>query len=485
MSPLDLLVAAPLGFMIGSLVLGRHRRWLILAAAPVMAALAIWLLLLPAGAAHLIGGWDLPLGILLRADGFARLMVSATALCATVVGFYALYEFSPGERGETGSVHAFWPLFYLMWAGANAGFLTTDLFNLYIAIEAVSLAAVAMAAMGSLQAALRYFLFALLGSLAYLLGVALLFANYATVDVTLLAVQARPDLATAVAASVMTAGLLIKSALFPLHGWLPPAHTAAPAPASALLSAIVVKLGFVILVRLWFEAFPTVAEPAGFHLLSGLGVLAVLYGSVQAIRQERLKALVAYSTVAQLGYLLLAFPLVANADRPEGAWAGMILHGVAHMLAKAAMFLAAGLMLKAVHGERIADLAGLARAMPLTFTAFGLAAVSLMGLPPSGGFVAKFLLLEAAISQKTGIHAAVLVVGGLFSAVYLFRPLAVAFSGSEIPSVEVKAPLRTAAPLALAVFVIAMGFAGSALVDLTDIAAPWTTAPQSPLDVGR
>ncbi len=108
---------------------------------------------------------------------------------------------------------------------------------------------------------------ALVGSLAYLLGVALLFANYATVDVTLLAEMARPDLATKTALAVMTAGLLIKAAVFPLHGWLPPAHAAAPAPASALLSAIVVKVGFVILLRLWFEAFPAIVAPAGLELL--------------------------------------------------------------------------------------------------------------------------------------------------------------------------------------------------------------------------
>jgi formate hydrogenlyase subunit 3/multisubunit Na+/H+ antiporter MnhD subunit len=476
MSPLDLLVAAPLAFMIGALALGRRGRWLILAAVPAMAGLSVWLLLLPPEAAHVVGGWELPLGIGLRADGIARLMAPATALCAALVGLYALDEFSPGPEGETARGHAFWPLLFLMWAGANAGFLTTDLFNLYVAIEMVSLAAVALTAMGSLRAALRYFLIALVGSLAYLLGVALLFANYHTVDMTLLAARAEADPATLLALAVMTPGLMIKAALFPLHGWLPPAHAAAPAPASALLSAIVVKIAFVILARLWFEAFPALAGPAAMQLLGGLGAAAVLGGSIQAIRQKRLKALVAYSTVAQVGYLFLAFPLVAGAAEPASPWAGMVLHGVAHMLAKAAMFLAAGLMLKAVRGERVADLTGLARAMPLTVTAFGLAAVSLMGLPPSVGFTAKFLLLSAAIEQGAAIPAAVLLIGGLLAAIYLFRPLAVAFAGSDMPAVEVKAPFPAAAALALACLAIAMGFAGAPLVHLAGVAAPWSAS---------
>lgn len=474
MSPLDLLVAVPLALMIAALLLGTWVRWLLLTAIPVMAGLTVWLLLLPEGSAHVVGDWNLPLGVQLRADGVAQLMVGAMAACASIVGLYALHEFAPGpDRSETAHGYAFWPLFYLLWGGANAGFLSTDLFNLYIALEMVSLAAVAMAAMGSLRAALRYFVIALVGSLAYLLGVALLFANYATVDVTLLAEMARPDLATKTALAVMTAGLLIKAAVFPLHGWLPPAHAAAPAPASALLSAIVVKVGFVILLRLWFEAFPAIVAPAGLEVLGWLGALAVLYGSVQAIRQDSLKALVAYSTVAQIGYLLLAFPLVATAAGSGGAWAGMTIHAIAHMLAKAAMFLAAGLMLKAVNGHRLKDLHGLARAMPLTVAAFGLAAVSLMGLPPSAGFIAKFLLLEAAVEQGAVFAAAVLIVGGLMAAVYLFNPLASTFAGSDTPVVEATAPLRTAAPLALALLAVSLGFAGQAMVD---VAASATSA---------
>lgn len=472
MSPLDLLVAAPLAFMVAALVVGQGGRWLLLGAGPVMLALSAWLWVLPADAAHLVGNWPLPLGILLRADGVARLLVPATSVCFVAVGLYAWRDFATVAGRETAQAHSFWPMLYLMWAGANAGFLTTDLFNLYVTIEMVSIAAITMAAMGSLGAGLQYFLIALIGSLAYLLGVALLAGHYDTVDATLLAIRAQPDLATYLALTVMTAGLLAKTALFPLHGWLPPAHAAAPAAASALLSAVVVKLGFVIVLRLWFEAFAEIARPVAIHLLGSMGALAIIYGSVQAIQQERLKPLVAYSTVAQLGYLFLAFPLIWNATNAGEPWAAVLVHAVAHMLAKSAMFLSAGLMLKAVGGDRISDLAGLARAMPLSVTAFALAAISLTGLPPSGGFIAKFLLLHAAIEQGMVIHAAILVIGGLLAAGYLFRPLSVAFSKETAPSIHLTSPLRAVAPLTLAALSLAMGFAGMTLVEVASIAAP-------------
>jgi len=477
-SPLDLLVVAPLAFMVASLLAGCRQQWLLLlVAVPVMAWLSVWLLILPGGSAHPVGGWELPLGVVLRADGLAQLLVPAATVAASVTGLYALHEFAPGADGRDARTGTFWPLFYLMWSATNAAFLTTDLFNLYVTLEMASLAAVAMAAMGSVRAALRYLMVALLGSVFYLLGVALIFSRYGTVDVTLLAGLAQPDFATALALTLMTGGLLVKAALFPLHGWLPPAHAAAPAPASALLSGLAVKIGFVIIVRLWFEGLAPVATPAGLNLLGGVGAIAILFGSFQAIRQENLKPLVAYSTVAQIGYLFLAFPLIAGATDPRGAWAGMSVQAVAHMIAKASMFLAAGLMLAAVRGGRIADLAGLARAMPLTVTAFGLAAVSLMGLPPSGGFAAKFLLVDAALRQGAALYAAVMLIGGLLAAVYLFKPLAVAFAGDTTPEVASKAPLRTAAPLVLALTAIAMGFAGNLLAELAVNAAPFASLP--------
>ena len=142
------------------------------------------------------------------------------------------------------------------------------------------------------------------------------------------------------AAALMTAGLLAKTALFPLHLWLPPAHAGAPPPASALLSALVVKASFFLIVRLWFDVMPGLPTPCRRRSCSARWApAAILFGSVVALRQARLKLLIAYSTVAQIGYLFLMFPLAAGAGAASvsaEAWTGGVLQAISHAFAKAA-----------------------------------------------------------------------------------------------------------------------------------------------------
>ncbi|TCD06987.1 hypothetical protein EYB45_03590 [Erythrobacteraceae bacterium CFH 75059] len=376
-----------------------------------------------------LGGWAPPLGIALRADGFAAAFLVMTALVAAVVGAYAATYFAADPRPRRAA--AFWPLFYAVWTAVNLILLGRDLFNLYVGLELLTLAGVAMVALdgraATLAAALRYLLFALFGSVTFLIGAALLYGRYATLDMELLAVALAPDTATVAAAALISVGLLAKAAIFPFHAWLPPAHAGAPAPASALLSALVVKASVLILFRLWFDVLPPLAGALLNALMGGLGAMAVLYGSVQAIRQDRLKPIVAYSTVAQLGYLLLAFPLAGAALGAQpwsaGAWTGAVFHALSHGLAKAAMFLAAGTIMLAAGTDRLDRLGGVAKAVPVASFAFVIAAVSLMGLPPSGGFLAKYLLLTYAFAAQQAGWAAVMVVGGLLAAVYLARPV--------------------------------------------------------------
>jgi multicomponent Na+:H+ antiporter subunit D len=217
----------------------------------------------------------------------------------------------------------------------------------------------------------------------------------------------------------MTVGLLAKTALFPLHLWLPPAHAGAPAPASAVLSALVVKGSFFIVVRLWFDVMPGVPGVAAAQVLGALGAAAIVFGGVVALRQERLKLLIAYSTLAQIGYLFLMFPLAFDPGSAQvqrsGALAGGMLQAISHATAKAAMFMAAGLIYAALGHDRIAGLAGVARRLPASVLAFVLGGVSLMGVPPSGAYLAKKLLLEAAAGTGQWWWALVLQAGGLFT----------------------------------------------------------------------
>lgn len=414
---------------------------------------------------YIVGAWQPPLGIALRADGISAAMLLTTAIVMGAVGLFAAKDFGqPRQTPEVRAPFVFWPLMFGIWSGLNAVFVGGDLFNLYVALELLTFAAVPLVCLKggetTLKAALRYMLFALLGSMLYLLGTAMLYGAYGTLDIVLLSQRARPEPVAWIAAALMTMGLLAKTALFPLHLWLPPAHAGAPPAGSAVLSALVVKGSFFLIVRLWFDALPALRDPAAAQLLASMGAGAILFGSVLALRQQRLKLLVAYSTVAQIGYLFFLFPLVAAADPWSGfAWTGGWLQVMSHAFAKAAMFMAAGLIAEGLGHDRIADLRGAGRVLPLTLFAFGLAGLSLMGIPPSGGFTAKWLLLVAAVMEGQWWWAMVMLIGGLLAGGYVFMVLGKAFNaGAEKPVLV--APVdrtRELVALALALCAILLG----------------------------
>lgn len=403
---------------------------------------------------HAVGGWGAPLGIDLHADGLSLLMLTATALVGMGVSIYSAAYF---EREQA---LRFWPIWLFLLAALNALFLTADIFNLYVTLELLGLAAVSLTALAGSKAALdgamRYLLATLLASLCYLLGVALLYHSYGTVDITTLAerVEATPTVWAAL--GLMGAGLILKTALFPLHFWLPPAHSSAPAPVSAVLSALVIKAAFYILLRLWLTIFSPLNESAA-TLLGLLGGAAVLWGSLQALRQTRLKLLIAYSTVAQIGYLFLAFPLAAAAAL--STWNAVAYLALSHALAKAAMFLAAGNLLRFGGHDRIADLDRVVQRLPITAGAFALAGVSIMGLPPSGGFIGKWLLLETALAQGRWDLVVVMLLGGLLAAGYVFKVLGHSFTQAAVTHEAGRVPKAMEwTALLLAVAAVVLGF---------------------------
>src|SRR5215468_8553995 len=252
---------------------------------------------------YIVGDWQPPLGIALRADGISAAMILTIAVIVCAIGLYARSEFGQQGGKATRSSFAFWTLLLGIWSGLNAVALGDDLFNLYVALELLTFAAVPLVCVkgyeGTVRAALRYMLFALIGSILYLLGTALIYGAYGTLDIALLAGRVRPEPVAWTAAALMTAGLLAKTALFPLHLWLPPAHAGAPAPGSAVLSALVVKGSFILIVRLWFDAMPGLLTFTAAQLLATLGAGAVLFGSVLALRQARLNWRVASVVLAR------------------------------------------------------------------------------------------------------------------------------------------------------------------------------------------
>ena len=386
---------------------------------------------------YYLGGWHLPLGIALYADGFTATMLVMTALVGLGISIYASAYF----KNNQSTARLFWPIWLIMWSALNALFLSADLFNIYVTLELVSLSAVALVALAqnseANKAALRYLLVGLFGSLCYLLGVGLLYSEYAMLELSLLGDAITLSPVTVSALALMSAGLIMKAALFPMHFWLPPAHGSAPAPVSAVLSALVVKAAVYLLFRLWFNVFDSIVTDYSAQLIGALGAAAVLWGSLQALRAERFKLLVAYSTVAQIGYFFLAIPLVQGIGTAVVAVSGAVYLMLSHALAKAAMFASAGTILHVAGHDRINDLAGINQSYPVTVFTIAIAGVSLVGLPPSGGFMGKWLLLQAAFTSGQWWWVVVLLLGSLLAAGYIFRVIAHAFTHlDELPPVQ-------------------------------------------------
>lgn len=478
-----------IGLLAGLVVGGRHARSVALAtiAAGLAVALAIADAVLVSGGqlAYVLGGWAPPLGILLRADGLSAAMILAGSVVVAGIAVYAGPDFGT-ERGapESRKPLAFWLLLLAVWSGLNLVFVTRDLFTGYVALEMLTFAAVPLVCLDgrgeTIRAALRYLLFALAGSMLYLLGVFLLYGAYGTVDMALLAERAGPDVTTLAAIALLTAGLLAKTALFPLHLWLPPAHSGAPPAASAILSGLVVKGSWFLVVRIWLDVFPGVVTVTSAQLLAVFGAAAILAGNVVALRQQRLKLLVAYSTVAQIGYLFVMFPLAAgfvalDLDASPARSAGL-LQAISHALAKAAMFMAAGLIYRSVGHDRIAELAGSARAMPVTVLTFAVAGIALMGLPPSGAYVAKKLFFDAAATTGQGWLALVLDVGAFLTASYTVLVLAHAMRPAASP-LQLKTPVPRVgeiAALGLALASLLLGFLAAGMIPNASLSGAFT-----------
>lgn len=457
------LIVSPLAAALIAFLLPRVAAGIALVNAVFMTAAALALLdqVNEAPQCCALGGWGAPLGIDLYAD-----TLSGVLLVVTSVVVLATLLYSRSYLAHTAIGPLFWPISLFLHAALNALFLSADAFNLYVTLELLSLSAVALVALAdetrAVAAALRYLLASIVASLAYLLGVALLYHATGVLDLAALAERVTWTPTTWAALGLMTAGLALKGALFPVHFWLPGAHSYAPSPVSALLSALVVKAPFYVLLRLWYGPFVGAPEVVA-NLLGLLGAVAIIWGSVQALRQERLKLLIAYSTVAQIGYLFLLFPLAQT----RSALQGVTVFILGHALAKAAMFLAAGNIYQYLGHDRIRNMRRVARELPVTLAAFAVGGVCIIGLPPSGNFIGKWLLIEAAFEQGDWGWAVIIVAGGLLSAAYVFRVLGHAFTVDKKRAEGTGAPATMAwTAFGLALLALMLGLAAAPLIDI-------------------
>ena len=453
------MLAAPLVLLLQS----RDLAWAAATATSAFAfAIAIMLAIDVRGGEYFgyaMGSWPAPYGIELGVDAFSAivlLVVTGASTLALIAGRQTLDADIEPQRQ---------PLFYTAWllelSGLAGILVAADAFNIFVFMEISSLASYVLIAGGSdrraLPAVFKYLIMGTIGATFYLIGIGLIYLMTGTLNLADMEVRIH-DVADQtpilVAAGFITVGLGLKAAMFPLHLWLPNAYTYAPHVVTVFLAACSTKVSVYLLLRFDFFVFQTNLDNHNLqfsYFLMPLAILGILLASSAALFERNLKRLFAYSSVAQIGYILLGASLVSLAGLTAS-----IVHLFNHALAKAAVFLAIACLATQLTVLRIDSLPGTARHMPWTFGALIIAGLSLIGIPGTAGFVSKWSLMSAALSAGY-IGAAlivVIVIGSLLALVYVWRVIEPALFGE--PAAGAVTPREAPLPLLTVTWVAAL-----------------------------
>lgn len=426
-----------------------------------------------------MGAWPAPYGIELAVDAFSAILLlvitgaSTLALLASRVSLTADIE----EHRQ--------PLFYAAWLLVLAGLagmtVAADAFNVFVFMEISSLASYVLVAGGSdrraLPAVFKYLIIGTIGATFYLIGIGLIYLMTGTLNLGDMEARIQ-DVADKkpilVAAGFITVGLGLKAAVFPLHVWLPNAYTYAPHAVSVFLAACSTKVALYLLLRFDFFVFQQnlFGHSLQFSLFfMPLAVLGIFVGSWVALFERNLKRLLAYSSIAQIGYIMLGASLVSRSGLTAS-----IVHMFNHALAKGALFLAVACLATRCPGLRVSDVAGAARTMPWTMAAFVVAGLSLIGVPGTAGFVSKWYLIAALLGNGLlgALLAALVVMSSLLALAYIWRVIESAYFGQPAPAARLSGeapPLLLAGTWAAALAGIYFGLLPSLPVTLSATAA--------------
>jgi multicomponent Na+:H+ antiporter subunit D len=411
---------------------------------------------------YAVGGWPPPWGIEVVIDplsGFVATVIATVSALALLAG-------GPGVRALFARLEpVYYALALLLLTGLLGMVVSGDLFNVFVFLEVASIASYALVAAAggpALAAAFRYVVLGTVGASFYLLGVGFLYAATGTLNMADLAqrvggLSGSPLLGGGLAFLVI--GLAIKMGLFPFHGWLPDAYMRAAPPAAALMAPVATKAAVYVLARAVLYVVRPEGLPTG-PFLAWAGGAAILAGGVLALRQADARRLLAYSSVSQMGYIALGIGL-AN----RTALAGAYLHVLNHALMKSALFVAlAGAALQGRSMQLPALRLG--HRMPVTAACTVVAALSMVGVPPAGGFFSKWYLLEGALAAREPLLAAAILVGTLLAAGYMYRLTEAVWFGEPAPKGSPReAPSALLAALVLlAILIIGAGLGNAALV---------------------
>lgn len=375
-----------------------------------------------------LGGWLPPWGIEYVIDPLGGFM--AVVLCG--VGFaVTLGSKVSVEKELPDKIVRFYSIYLLLFTGLVGIVVTGDLFNLYVFLEIASLTAYALVAIGEDRApvgAFNYIIMGTIGACFYLLGVGYLYIVTGSLNIADLA-QRLPSIyqskVVLMAMAFFVVGSSIKMGLFPLHIWLPDAYTYAPSAVSAFIAPLMTKVGAYILIRVMFTVFKpsySIDQIPVATILSWMGAVAILAGSIMAMAQKDLKRMLAYSSVSQIGYIVLGIGL-ANKMGLLGAY----LHILNHAFMKGCLFLVAAALMYRLGGRNIFQLQAVHRRMPWTMGALVIGALSMIGIPPMAGFFSKWYLILGSIEARNWVFVAVILASTLLNALYFFRVIEKAY----------------------------------------------------------
>ncbi|MBW1999010.1 MAG: monovalent cation/H+ antiporter subunit D family protein [Deltaproteobacteria bacterium] len=378
-----------------------------------------------------LGGWVAPIGIEYVIDHLNAMML---LLVSGISLGIAIYSYKSVKKELPGRETYFYTIYLLQVTGFLGIVITGDLFNLYVFLEIASLAGYALIAVGedgAPYACFRYIVMGTIGACFYLLGIGYLYVstgslNMADVHQLVQGLQGSTVVTTAMA--FIMVGLAIKMALFPLHLWLPDAYTKAPSTSSALIAPLMTKISMYVMIRVLFSVFGakwSFALPLPF-ILSWAGVAAIFAGAIMALAQTDFKRMLCYVVVAEVGYIVGGMGL-ANATAMKGA----VLHILNDAVMTAGLFTVAGIVMYRRHKHDLRDFEGLFRKMPLTMAAFVVAALSIIGVPPTCGFFSKWYLVLGAIEARHWVFVVALIGSSLVNVILFFRVIEIGYAFGE------------------------------------------------------
>ena len=374
-----------------------------------------------------LGGWRGPLGISLVVDGLSFFF----SLIALGLGLLVIIYSIPEKRyGRT-----YYFLLLVSLSSMIGVIYTADIFNMYVFYELLSLAVYLLIAYPktgvTLRASFNYLIMGGVGLSFFLLGVGFLYAMTGTLDIFHIAERLPAAFNSSTRMVLMSfvliaTGMGIKIAVFPLHGWLPDAHSMAPSPVSALLSGVTVKIGIYCLIRVVYTVFSTeiFLLISSHNILMVLGVVSLLFGASMALAQKDLKRLLAYSTINQLGIVLIGLGIGT-----ELGLTGALFHVLNHAIMKSTLFFCAGIMIAETGTREVQGLNGFSRQQPVITFAFVIASLGMIGIPPINGFASKWLICLAAVEAGYTFLVVIILTASAIAAAYYFRVIQVLFSG--------------------------------------------------------